>query len=198
VSFVAPAARPRPRRSLWQRQVNDAEPVGALWTPTAGSIEIDSQNITSVTKSCAADRVRQPGHVPVPGTIKEIWSQARPIARWKTSSPPPICANHEFISGLPWGRHPSGSWNRVYRRPATAAFNCTRLLKDAQFCYSMNQRPRSTEKRNWLRQSLDKLSVGRTTIVIAHRLATIIGADQILVLEKDASSSKALTGICSV
>ena len=34
-------------------------------------------------------------------------------------------------------------------------------------------------------QSLDKLSVGRTTLTIAHRLTTIQNADRILVLGKE-------------
>ena len=36
-----------------------------------------------------------------------------------------------------------------------------------------------------MQQSLDKLSVGRTTIVIAHRLSTIRNANKIVVLTKD-------------
>jgi ATP-binding cassette subfamily B protein len=31
--------------------------------------------------------------------------------------------------------------------------------------------------------ALEKLMVGRTTIVIAHRLATVLGADRIVVIE---------------
>lgn len=40
-----------------------------------------------------------------------------------------------------------------------------------------------SETETALRLALDKLSIGRTTIVIAHRLATVVGADKILVLE---------------
>ncbi len=35
-----------------------------------------------------------------------------------------------------------------------------------------------------IQESLDKLSVGRTTLVIAHRLSTIKGADEIVVLDQ--------------
>jgi len=34
-----------------------------------------------------------------------------------------------------------------------------------------------------LQQALDRLMVGRTSIVIAHRLATVIAADRLLVLD---------------
>lgn len=41
------------------------------------------------------------------------------------------------------------------------------------------------ESERYIQESLDKLSVGRTTITIAHRLSTILGADEIIVLDED-------------
>ncbi len=41
------------------------------------------------------------------------------------------------------------------------------------------------ESERYIQHSLDKLSVGRTTITIAHRLSTIRGADEIIVLDAD-------------
>jgi ATP-binding cassette subfamily B protein len=35
-----------------------------------------------------------------------------------------------------------------------------------------------------VKQALDELMVGRTTLIIAHRLATVLNADRILVLER--------------
>ncbi len=40
-----------------------------------------------------------------------------------------------------------------------------------------------TETESLIQQALERLMVGRTTIVIAHRLSTIRGADLIVVLE---------------
>jgi ATP-binding cassette, subfamily B, bacterial len=40
-----------------------------------------------------------------------------------------------------------------------------------------------TETERAIQQSLSDLSQGRTTLVIAHRLATIVNADRILVVE---------------
>lgn len=34
-----------------------------------------------------------------------------------------------------------------------------------------------------MQEALDRMSKGRTTLVIAHRLATVVGADRILVME---------------
>lgn len=41
------------------------------------------------------------------------------------------------------------------------------------------------ESERYIQESLDRLSVGRTTITIAHRLSTILGADEIIVLDED-------------
>ena len=41
------------------------------------------------------------------------------------------------------------------------------------------------ESEKYIQDSLDRLSVGRTTITIAHRLSTILGADEIIVLDGD-------------
>ena len=41
------------------------------------------------------------------------------------------------------------------------------------------------ESERFIQESLDRLSVGRTTITIAHRLSTILGADEIIVLDSD-------------
>ncbi len=41
------------------------------------------------------------------------------------------------------------------------------------------------ESEKYIQESLDKLSVGRTTITIAHRLSTIRNADEIIVLDSD-------------
>lgn len=37
--------------------------------------------------------------------------------------------------------------------------------------------------KRWSRQALDELAVGRTTLLIAHRLSTVMRADKIVVLE---------------
>ena len=37
-----------------------------------------------------------------------------------------------------------------------------------------------------IQQALDRLMTGRTTLILAHRLSSVIGADRILVLEDGA------------
>jgi ATP-binding cassette subfamily B protein len=40
------------------------------------------------------------------------------------------------------------------------------------------------ESEKHIQQALDRLSVGRTTVVIAHRLSTIRGAEKIIVIDE--------------
>ncbi len=43
-----------------------------------------------------------------------------------------------------------------------------------------------TENEAIIQQALDRLMTGRTTLILAHRLSSVIGADRILVLEDGA------------
>ena len=49
------------------------------------------------------------------------------------------------------------------------------------------------ESERMVQLALERLMRGRTTLIIAHRLATVIGADRIVVLDGGASSRKART-----
>jgi ATP-binding cassette subfamily B protein/subfamily B ATP-binding cassette protein MsbA len=94
---------------------------------------------------------------------------------------------HEFISGLPQGYD-----TVVGERGATLSGGerqrvaiARALLKDAPVL--ILDEPTSAldaETERSLLEALERLMVGRTTVIIAHRLSTVRRADQILVLRE--------------
>ena len=55
------------------------------------------------------------------------------------------------------------------------------------------------ESEHLVKEALDRLMKGRTTLIIAHRLSTVVGADRVLVLDggrdrRRAAATRALMG----
>lgn len=161
-----------------------------FWTPTAGSIEIDGQNIHKVSLKSLRRQIAfvSQDTFLFQGTIKENLVAGTPDRSMEDIIAAAQSAQiHEFISGLPLGYDtPVGELGSRLSGGQRQRLSIARaFLKDAPIL--LLDEPTSaldSETELALRQSLDKLSIGRTTIVIAHRLATVIAADQILVLEK--------------
>ena len=93
---------------------------------------------------------------------------------------------HDFISGLPDGyetkvgerglKLSGGEKQRV--AIARTMLKRPRILLFDEATSSLDSR---TEQE--IQKSLDEVSRGRTTLVIAHRLSTVVNADEILVME---------------
>jgi ATP-binding cassette subfamily B protein len=160
-----------------------------FWIPASGSIEIDGQNIQDVSLSSLRRNIAfvSQNTFLFQGTIKENLVAGTPDRSMEDIVEAAQSAQiHDFIASLPQGYDtPVGelgsslSGGQRQRLSSARAF-----LKDAPIL--LLDEPTSaldSETELALRQSLDKLANGRTTIVIAHRLATVVGADQILVLE---------------
>ncbi len=94
--------------------------------------------------------------------------------------------------------HPSSSTGcrrASRRRSASAASRCPAASASAspspapscatrRCCCSTRRRPRSMPRaRPWCKAALERLMAERTTLVIAHRLATVLSCDRILVME---------------
>ena len=76
------------------------------------------------------------------------------------------------------------------RSPAGSASACrsrARCSPTARSCCSTRRRARSTRRASaWCSSALEALEQGRTTLAIAHRLATVQHADRIVVMERGA------------
>ncbi|NQW18913.1 MAG: ABC transporter ATP-binding protein [Chloroflexi bacterium] len=121
------------------------------------------------------------------GTIEENLRFGNPNATVEQLESAAQAANaHEFISELPRGyqtvigergiRLSGGQRQRVAIARA--------LLRDAPILI-LDEALSSVDAQNEsiIQQALDRLMEGRTTLVMAHRLSSVIGADKILVLD---------------
>ncbi|HLH23443.1 MAG TPA: thiol reductant ABC exporter subunit CydC [Chloroflexota bacterium] len=121
------------------------------------------------------------------GTVAENLRVGRPDATQADLEAAARAANaHEFIMALPHGydtvvgergaRLSGGQRQRIAIARA--------LLKDAPILV-LDEALSSvdTENESLIQEALDRLQRGRTTLVIAHRLSSVVGADRILVLE---------------
>ena len=161
-----------------------------LWDVTAGTIRVDGIDIRDVTVASLRGQI---GLVAQEATLfggtvaREHPATAgwtRPTTRW---SPRPMAANaHDFISVLPEGydtvvgdrgmRLSGGQRQRVAIARAILKDPPILLLDEATSSLD-------NESERLVQEALDRLKVGRTTIIVAHRLSTIRAADRIAVLD---------------
>ena len=163
-----------------------------LYDPQSGSIRIDGQDLR------ALDPVRVREMIAVVaqdsmlfhGTVAENLRLGRPEAGEPEVVAAAVAANaHDFIMALPddydtvigeRGLQLSGGQRQ---RLAIARA----LLRDSPILV-LDEALSSVDAENEavIQQALDRLMVGRTTLILAHRLSSVIGADRILVLDDGA------------
>ncbi|HEX9534879.1 MAG TPA: ABC transporter ATP-binding protein [Stellaceae bacterium] len=122
------------------------------------------------------------------GTVEENLRLGKPDATRDEIEAAARDANaHEFISLLPQGYDTMIGERGVLlsggQRQRLAIARA--LLRDAPILI-LDEALSSVDAENEavIQQALDRLSAGRTTLVLAHRLSSVIGADRILVLDK--------------
>ena len=163
--------------------------VPRLWDVTEGSIRIDGHDIRSVSLGELRGAI---GMVPQEatlfgGTVRANIAYGRLGATDPEVEAAARAANaHDFISGLPEGyqttvgdrgvRLSGGQRQRV--AIARAILKDPRILLLDEATSSLDN-----ESERLVQEALERLMVGRTSIVVAHRLSTIRRADRIAVLD---------------
>ena len=160
-----------------------------LYDPTGGCIRIDGHDLRDLSLDTLA---RQIGMVTQEtylfnDTIRANLLYARPDATDAQIEAACRAANiHDFIADLPDG-YETVVGNRGYRlsggekqRLAIARV----ILKDPRILV-LDEATSSLDSRSeaLIQEALERIMVGRTSLIIAHRLSTVLSADTILVLE---------------
>ncbi len=161
-----------------------------FYDPTAGRITIDGTDIRTVTLASLREQI---GIVPQEtvlfnGTVYENILYGRLDAQEEEVIAAAKAANaHEFIREMTEGyqtqigergsKLSGGQRQRI--SIARAILKNPRILILDEATSALD-----TESEKLVQEALDKLMVGRTSFVIAHRLSTVQRADQIVVMEK--------------
>ena len=161
-----------------------------LFDPTGGNILIDGREIRELTLSALRDQISvvSQDSVLLSGTVLEnIGFGRKDAGKDACIAAARAAAADEFISALPKGYD-------THVDPAKSSFSggerqrlsiARAILRDAPIL--LLDEPTSAldaQSEAVIRAALDALSEGRTTLVIAHRLATILHADQIVVMDR--------------
>ena len=161
-----------------------------FWSPQTGSILIDGQPLSDISASSLYDSISLVGQdvFLFEGTIAENIMRGRPGASEQDMiEAARKAAAHDFISALPdgyativgefGGKLSGGQRQRIAIARA--------FLKDAPIL--LLDEPTSAldaESDAAIQEALARLMSGRTTLIIAHRLATVASANSIYVLDQ--------------
>lgn len=157
---------------------------------TAGAVQIDGQDVREVTLGS----LRKSMALVSQETFLFDDTIAANIAYGKTGATQDqieaaakTAAAHDFIVGLPDGYETSvgESGLRLSGGQRQRIAIARALLKDAPILLLDEATSAlDNESEHKVQAALDELSQGRTSIVVAHRLSTVMDADQIIVMER--------------
>ncbi|HEX4617288.1 MAG TPA: ABC transporter ATP-binding protein [Stellaceae bacterium] len=161
-----------------------------LFDPQRGTVKVGGHDIKSLGPEALRRMiavVHQDTYL-FHGTVEENLRLGKPDATRDEIEGAARDANaHEFISLLPQGYDTMIGERGVLlsggQRQRLAIARA--LLRDAPILI-LDEALSSVDAENEavIQQAIDRLSAGRTTLVLAHRLSSVIGADRILVLDK--------------
>jgi ATP-binding cassette subfamily B protein len=159
------------------------------YDPQSGTIKIDGLNVRDVDLKQLRERMAiVPQDVTIlSGTVAENIAFGKPDATMDEIKAAAIAAQAQsFIEALPEGYH-----TQVGERGVTLSGGqkqrvaiARAILRDAPILL-LDEATSALDAENetLVQKALEKLMEGRTTLVIAHRLATILKADRILVMD---------------
>ncbi len=160
-----------------------------LYDPTAGRITLDGVDLRALTLASLREQIAvvSQDSILLSGTVAQnIGFGRRTAPRAEIEAAAVAAAADGFIRGLPEGYDTPVV-------PSEAAFSggerqrlsiARAILRDAPIL--LLDEPTSAldaESEAQIRAALDRLARGRTTLVIAHRLTTILDADEIVVMD---------------
>lgn len=161
-----------------------------FYDPQEGQILIDGQDIVGVTKASLRKHLAYVSQQPYlfEGTIRDNIRYGRPEATdAEIEEAAKLAYAHEFILAQPGGYDTPVGENGVtlsggQRQRLSIARALVRnapilLLDEATSALD-------TESEAAVQKALDKAMSGRTVVVIAHRLSTVVKADKIVVMEQ--------------
>ncbi|MBP0590133.1 ABC transporter ATP-binding protein [Paraburkholderia sp. LEh10] len=161
-----------------------------LYDIDAGRITIDGQDIADVQQASLRQRIAIVQQEPVlfHRSLAENIAYARPGASFDDIvRAAKLASAHEFIAALPLGydtlvgeRGVKLSGGERQRVAIARAF-----LADAPILiFDEATSSLDSESEVLIQQAMERLMVGRTTLVVAHRLSTVRALDRLLVLDK--------------
>jgi len=161
-----------------------------LYDPVEGRVAIDGRDIRKVTLESLRRQIGMVTQLTVlfDGTVAENIAYGAPDAtseQVRAAAEQALAA--EFIEEMPDGLNtPLGEGGFALSGGQRQRLSIARALLKNPPILILDEATSAldSESEYWVQQALFNLLKGRTTLVIAHRLATILNADRIVVLEK--------------
>lgn len=164
--------------------------VPRLYDATAGRVLVDGADIRGIALDSLRDAIAYVGQDAVlfDDTALANIAAGRPDAtRAEVEAAARAAAAHDFVTGLPQGYDtvlgPGGSRLSGGQRQRVALARA--LLRNPRILL-LDEATSALDAENeaLVQEALARLRAGRTTLVIAHRLATVRDADRIIVMDK--------------